>query len=165
MTAATRTAAPAEREALCHYLAAQRRSVLAIVDGLDDADLRRSVVPSGWTPLGLIEHLAVAERFWFDQVVAGLPDPADGRPGPFATASPAARVLALYRDQTARSDGILAGTPLDARPAGPVPAHLAGEINTVRDIVLHMVEESARHAGHLDIARELLDGATGLGPR
>jgi uncharacterized damage-inducible protein DinB len=166
MTTGSHTrAATGERDALCHYLAAQRRSILAIVDGLDDGDLRRPVVPSGWTPLGLIEHLADAERFWFGQVIAGAPDPADGRPGPFATTSPAAQVLAFYRDQTARSDGILAGTALDARPAGPVPAHLAEEIHTVRDVVLHMVEESARHAGHLDIARELLDGATALGPR
>ncbi|HEY6746915.1 MAG TPA: DinB family protein [Mycobacteriales bacterium] len=154
-----------ERAALCHYLAAQRRSVLAIVDGLDDGDLRRPVVPSGWTPLGLIEHLGRAERFWFGQVVAGAPAPADGQPAPFTSRTPAADVLAFYREQTARSDGILAGTSLDARPAGPVPPHLAGEVHTVRDVVLHMVEESARHAGHLDIARELLDGSTALGPR
>ena len=116
-------------------------------------DLRRSVVPSGWTPLGLIEHLAAPSASGSVRSSAGTPDPADGRPGPFAATSPAAQVLAFYRDQTARSDGILAGTALDARPAGPVPAHLAEEVHTVRDVVLHMVEESARHAGHLDIAR------------
>lgn len=155
----------AERDALGHYLAAQRHSVLAIVDGLDDGALRRPVVPSGWTPLGLIEHLAHAERFWFGQVVAGDADPPGDDGNPFTTGRSAADVLASYRRQTAHSDGILAGTALDSLPAGPVPPDMAAEIHTVRDVVLHMVEESARHARHLDIARELLDGATALGPR
>jgi uncharacterized protein YndB with AHSA1/START domain len=54
---------------------------------------------------------------------------------------------------------------LDAPPAGNVPAGMADEIHNVRTVVLHVVEETARHAGHLDIARELIDGRTGLGSR
>jgi hypothetical protein len=162
-----------ERNALSAFLHAQRRSVLAIVEGLDDCDMRRPVVLSGWTPLGMIEHLAHAERFWFEQVITGITDPPGGGPageadaddGPFATRRPVDDVLAFYRQQAVRSDKILAGTPLDSHPAGRIPPDMADQIHTVRDVVLHMVEEVARHAGHLDIARELLDGATGLGPR
>jgi Protein of unknown function (DUF664) len=57
-----------DSQALLTFLDAQRASVLAIVDGLDDDALRAPVVPSGWTPLGLIEHLGFAERYWFQQV-------------------------------------------------------------------------------------------------
>ena len=74
-------------------------------------------------------------------------------------------MLAFYRRQTVHSDGILASTSLDFHPAGAIPPDMANEIHTVRDVILHMVEEVARHAGHLDIARELPDGTTALGPR
>jgi len=67
--------------------------------------------------------------------------------------------------RTKASDEVLASTSLTATPSGNVPADLADEVHAVRDIVLHMIEESARHAGHLDIARELIDGQTGLGAR
>lgn len=160
-----------ERDALRHFLDAQRRSVLAIVAGLDERDLRRSVVPSGWTPLGMIEHLADAERFWFTRVIAGVADPPGGRSadeaeaGPFAGRRPVDETLASYHRQTAHSDKVLANTLLDSCPAGGVPPDMADEIHTARDVILHMIEEVARHAGHLDIARELLDGATALGPR
>jgi hypothetical protein len=135
--------------------------------------MRRVVVPSGWIPLGMIERLRHAERFWFDQIITATQDPLGDRSrqeieaddGPFATSRPVHEVLASYREQVVRSDEILAGTPLDSRPAGHIPPDMADEIHTVRDIVLHMIEELARHAGHLDIARELLDGQTRRGPR
>ena len=73
-------------------------------------------------------------------------------------------VLAFYRKQCAISDEVLARTALTASPSGDVP-YLADEICEVRGIILHMIEETARHAGHLDLARELIDGRTGLGPR
>ena len=67
--------AVAERAALLGYLAAQRAAALAVVDGLDEPSLRRSVVPSGWTCLGLIEHLGHAERFWAQVVLSGEVSP------------------------------------------------------------------------------------------
>ena len=75
--------------------------------------------------------------------------------------------MSYYLAQTARSDEILAATPLDARPATRpmVDIGIADEVITVRDVVLHLIEETARHAGHLDVARELIDGRIGLGPR
>ena len=165
----------AERAALTAFLQAQRRSVLAIVEGLDEDSIREAVVPSGWTPLGMIEHLAHAERFWFQQVLTGqadaLPWPPPGEDddedGPFATEHRLEEVLAFYRKQCAISDEVLARTALSASPSGAVPSSLAvaDEIHAARDIILHMIEETARHAGHLDLARELIDGRTGLGPR
>lgn len=162
-----------ERAALRAFLQAQRRSVLAIVDGLAEHDMHQPVVPSGWTPVGMIEHLGHAERFWFQQVVAGMADsPGDSAgvnagndDGPFATSRQVDEVLTFYREQVAHSDEILAGTPLGGLPAGHIPPDMIDEVHTVRDVILHMVEEIARHAGHLDVARELLDGQTGLGPR
>ena len=160
------------------FLAAQRASVLAIVDGLTEDQLRRTTVPSGWTPAGIIEHLGDAERVWFQHVVAGEPTDADLEPvdieradgtvsDGFRPRRSVAETLPYYRAQTVRSDEILAATPLDARPAARpvVDIGIADYEMTVRDVVLHLIEETARHAGHLDLARELIDGRTGLGPR
>jgi hypothetical protein len=152
-----------ERTALLGFLDAQRRSVLAIVEGLDDAAIRNHVVPSGWSPLGMIEHLTGAERFWFQRVVAGRSGVLEGQ---VSDAEPRTEtVLATYRAECARSDAVLAPLALGGRPAGEIPDGMPEEIADVRTIVLHMIEETARHAGHLDIARELIDGRTGLGPR
>jgi hypothetical protein len=161
----------AEDQALLAFLAAQRDAVLAIVAGLDEQAWHRPVVPSGWTPAGLVEHLGGAEWHWFQGVVAGKhPEPAPGdedQPAYDPTAAfvcdlPSAQIIRGYRDQCASSDAVLAVTPLSAQPRG---RHGRYEPPDVRWIVLHMIEETARHAGHLDIARELLDGQTGLGPR
>ena len=153
------------------FLAAQREAVLSIVEGLDEQAWHRSVVPSGWTPAGLVEHLGGAEWHWFQGVVSGkVPEPEPGdedRPpydpmAAFVTDEPSAEIVAFYRDQCASSDAVLAEMPLSAVPRG---AHGDFRPPDVRWVVLHMIEETARHAGHLDIARELLDGQTRLGPR
>jgi uncharacterized damage-inducible protein DinB len=146
--------------------------VLEIVDGLDEDALRTAVVPSGWTPLGLIEHLGHAERHWFQSVATGsaapLPWPDDAGAdddAPFSTSRPAEAVLAFYRDQIERANAVLTSVPLSAPPLGRHNRDGADDVTDLRTIILHMIEETARHAGHLDIARELLDGETGLGPR
>jgi Protein of unknown function (DUF664) len=160
-----------EDQALLAFLAAQRDSVLSIVAGLDEEAWHRPVVPSGWTPAGLVEHLGGAEWHWFQGVVTGaVPEPQPGdedRPpydptAAFVSDLPSAEIIRFYRDQCASSDAVLAVTPLSAPPRG---RHGRYEPPDVRWIVLHMIEETARHAGHLDIARELIDGQTGLGPR
>ena len=84
---------------------------------------------------------------------------------PFTTSRPTEIVFAFYRDQIDRANAVLASTPLSARPIGRHNREGADEVTDLRFIVLHMIEETARHAGHLDIARELIDGQTGLGPR
>lgn len=156
-----------EKDVLARFLGAQRASVLAIVDGLDDAALATPVLPSGWTVLGLVEHLGHAERHWFQDIVTGSAEPLlwPDENTPLRTTRPAPVVLGFYRDQCRRSDAVLAALPLSAVPVGRHPAPLGSETTILRRVVLHMIEETARHAGHLDAARELLDGATGLGPR
>jgi uncharacterized damage-inducible protein DinB len=161
----------AEAAALLTFLDAQRASVLAIVEGLDADMLATSVLPSGWTPVGLIEHLGCAERHWFQNVATGsaapLPwaDPDEDDDAPFTTPRPADVVVAFYREQIERANAVIASTPLSAPPKGRHNRDGADEVTDLRFIVLHMIEETARHAGHLDIVRELLDGRTGLGPR
>ncbi len=160
-------------EMLREFLRGQRESVLAIVEGMDDADWHRSVVPTGWTPAGLLEHLGGAEWHWFQGVVCGkqpeLPGDLDEDQPPydpltvvFTSDEPSASVVAFYRDQCAASEAVLAMTPLSARPVG---THGDFVPPNVRWVVLHMIEETSRHAGHLDIARELLDGTTRRGGR
>ncbi|WP_308466924.1 DinB family protein [Rathayibacter soli] len=160
---------------LQHFLDAQRSSVLAIVDGLDDEQLATQVLPSGWTPLGMIEHLADAEQHWFQDVACGAvseyawpdvdDDPCDPD-APFTTHHSAVAVLDYYRRQCELSNEILAATPLGAALKGTHNQEWEGEdISDLRWVALHMIEETARHAGHLDAARELLDGTVGLGPR
>lgn len=166
---ATTSTMTAEAVALQHFLDAQRASALAIVDGLTDEQLRTSVLPSGWTSLGLIEHLGHAERHWFQSVAGGtavdLPWPDSGSGQAFTSSHPVAEVVAFYREQCERGNAVLATTPLDAKPVGRHGDWLDDEVTDLRRIVLHMIEETARHLGHLDAARELLDGRTGLGPR
>jgi uncharacterized damage-inducible protein DinB len=163
-----------EKQALQHFLEYQRASVRSIVAGLDEAAWHRSVVPSGWTPAGLVQHLGDAERHWFQQVAEGAADDLpwdEGRPpydphAPFLCDRPAAEVLAYYQQQCDRSDEVLARTPLSAAPRGHHDDPDADvEPANLRWIVLHVIEETACHSGHLDIARELIDGQTELGLR
>lgn len=154
--------------AIVDFLDAQRARALAIVAGLDAEQLATPVLPSGWTPLGLIEHLGHAERHWFQQVALGRAAPLpwadeDDADGPFVTPRDADTVFAFYRAQIERANEVLATTSLDAPPLGRHSRRDTGQVADLRFIVLHMIEETARHLGHLDAARELLDGRVGLG--
>jgi hypothetical protein len=163
-----RSAGPGDQTLLA-FLDAQRDVVLSVVDGLDEQAWHRPAVPTGWTPAGLVAHLGNAERHWFQGVVTGsiaeLPwdagMPAYDPKSPFVCDRPSAEVLGYYRDQCARSDAVLAMTPLSAAPRGRHGDPEMDEPPSVRWIVLHMIEETARHAGHLDAIRELLDGTKG----
>jgi uncharacterized damage-inducible protein DinB len=155
---------------LISFLNAQRTRALAIVAGLNSDQLGTPLLPSGWTPLGMIEHLGHAERHWFQQVAGGsavaLPwpdDPAEDDNAAFTTTRQADVVFAFYRDQIERANAALTSTPLSAPPVGRHNHGNADQVTDLRFIVLHMIEETARHLGHLDAARELLDGRTGLG--
>lgn len=152
---------------LLAFLDAQRRRALEIVDGLDEHQLRTAVLPSGWTPLGLIEHLGRAERHWFQEVALGTADPlpwpeGDEPQGPFVSDRSAEAVLAFYRATVDTANRVLRSAALSTPPRG---THGFNDelIVDVRFIVLHMIEETARHLGHLDAARELIDGRVGLG--
>ncbi|MGL5817636.1 MAG: DinB family protein [Phycicoccus sp.] len=159
-----------EAAMLGHFLRAQRRAVLAIVDGLHETAMNASVLPSGWTPLGLVEHLGDAEWVWFQKVAAGSPGPPpwaerEVTSGGYSSARPVAEVLATYRRRGEESESVLFSRPLDSPPRGTPPPVVTEKVTDLRWVALHMIEETARHAGHLDAARELLDGRTGLGPR
>lgn len=154
---------------LITFLDAQRARALAIVAGLDADQMVKPVLPSGWTPLGMIEHLGHAERHWFQEVALGsaapLPwaDDTDDAEGPFTTTRHPDAVFAFYRDQIERANAVLTSTPLSTPPHGRHSQGAADQVTDLRFIVLHMIEETARHLGHLDAARELIDGSVGLG--
>jgi hypothetical protein len=155
-----------ETDLLVGFLDAQRDHVVEILRGLDEEQLRSSMLPSGWTPLGLVKHLALGvEHYWLRCIVAGesldffteqgLDDQGDWLVGPDERAED---IFALYRDEIARSNEIIAATPLDAPPAQRDPWWGEWPVSDLRFIMLHLIEETACHAGHLDAARELIDG-------
>jgi hypothetical protein len=155
----------AERTLLLRHLTGQRAHVLAQLEGLSEEQLRRPVLPSGWSCLGLVRHLTLSdERYWFEVVVAGEPldfwpegDNGDWRVEPD---EPAEEVIEAYRAAIARADEVMAARRLDDPPAQPedwwVQAGLA--FPDLRAVVVHVLVETSVHAGHLDAARELLDG-------
>ena len=159
------TTASAETTALLKYLNAQREHVLGILAGLDGDALRRPLLPSGWSCLGLVQHLALdVERFWFraivageQAVIAGLADTDNA--WQVGAEVPSEAIFDLYRQESARANAIIAATPPDAAPSW-WPRDIFGDwrIDTLREIVLHVMTETACHAGHLDTARELIDG-------
>ena len=152
-----------EKDLLLETLDGAREHVLGILDGLSSDDLRRPILPSGWTCLGLVNHLAMdVERFWFSHVIAGVPESggesADDawHVGPDI---PAADVLDSYRREIERANAVVSAADLDEAP-GWWPAELFGSwrLASVRQTMLHVITETACHAGHLDAARELIDG-------
>ena len=135
-----------------------RSCLLKKLDGLDEEQQRRRLVVSGTTLLGLVRHSIDGERYWFSYVVGGderyaevdfsMEVPDDVRPE---------EVVASYRAAIADSDVAVRERGLDAMAARwdfEVP-------KSVRWVVAHMTGETARHAGHADILRELIDGVTG----
>jgi uncharacterized damage-inducible protein DinB len=136
--------------------------VLWKLDGLSEYDVRRPLVRTGTNLLGLVKHLAAVEYWWlcvrFGRATEPLPfldeDPdADLR---VESGESTADILAFYARANAATDAVVA--ELDVESTGTTAA---GEKVTLRWALIHMIEETARHVGHMDIARELLDGATG----
>jgi hypothetical protein len=159
-----------EKVALQHFLQYQRASVRAIVGGLSEEAWHTSIVPSGWTPAGFVEHLGGAEHHWFQEVIEGIESepPSEESDEPydphaaFVSDLSSSEILRNYQEECDRSDAVFARTSMSAVPRGH---HGDDEIPSVRWVVLHMIEETAAHSGHLEIARELLDGKTNLGLR
>jgi hypothetical protein len=154
-----------ERTTLEVFLDYYREAVKGKVRGLSDEDARRRLVPSATTLLGLIKHLCRVEVSWFQHRLAQIPseelpalrwiDQPDGdfRLAPEETVE---TLLAQYEEQCAVSRETAARFELD----DAVPHPVLGEVS-LRWIYVHMIEETARHAGHADILREQLDGSTG----
>ena len=151
-----------ERAALRGFLQRQRELVVWKVSGLPAEVLQAQSTPTGSTPLGIVAHLTAVERWWFGVQVAGEPEerlgfPRDGDLGHFLVPAGTSteEVLQAYAAECARVDALMADVPLDAGD----PEH-----GTVRWVYLHMIEETARHLGQLDLLRERADGATGEDP-
>jgi uncharacterized damage-inducible protein DinB len=145
---------PDERELFLRWLQFLRGAVIRKVEGLSDADAR-------WQPegrlislLGVINHLTHVEWRWIDGGMLGAEvsrSEGEVRPGQELTVDAA---IAAYRERAAATDAVVRSMPLTE------PSR-RGESLDLRWIVLHLINETARHAGHADATRELLDGTTG----
>jgi hypothetical protein len=151
-----------ERETLDSLLDFLRATVVNKVAGLtDEQGFAAPVPPSRLTPAGVVKHLTGVERFWFSIDFAGgdLPWPwTDDDPHggfPLADGDTLASVVAGYLAECERSRAAVAGADLDDVARGE------GMAFTLRYALAHMVEETARHCGHLDLLREVTDGQTG----
>lgn len=138
-------------QALLQY---QRDSIVRKVTGVDDAAVRRPLVDSGTSLLWLVRHMAQAETLWILHRFAGQPvDLPDDRVRPYTLAA----AVESYRETWDRVDAVVAVASLEesCRDPGDAPP-----VN-LRWVLMHLLEETARHAGHADILRELIDGHTG----
>jgi uncharacterized damage-inducible protein DinB len=153
-----------ERTQLTGFLDFLRASVVWKCSGLTDEQARRSLLPSELTTIaGLLGHLTLVENYWFRVILDGQPDEwAEAleldQDAEFRAAhrTPIERLIADYQAETALCREIVA-----ARAFDDTVVFKEREPLTVRWVVAHMVEETARHLGHLDLLRELTDGLTG----
>jgi hypothetical protein len=154
------------KEALLVCLEIQRAHVLGSVEGLDAAQMRRPTLPTNWNCVGMVRHLAIdVERLWFRRTVAGeqLDDPSEAAPAwEVGVDTTPDEVVALYRAEVERSNAIIEATPLEAPPKHWEEHFGSWRLPDLRAIMLHVIAETACHAGHLDAARELIDGGTWL---
>jgi uncharacterized damage-inducible protein DinB len=148
---------------LLFFLNRVRDSVVRASEGLTDEQQRTPGVASGTSLLGLIQHLTAVEEHWFQKVFLGE-DGEDGRTDMSMEVPATAtqnELVAAYGRACARSDEIVLLCPdLSTLAAAVNPGE--SRRASLRRIVAHMIEETARHAGHADILREQIDGATGL---
>lgn len=153
-----------ERTQLLGWLDLQRQLVRWKCEGISDDDAHRAVLPPSplMTLAGLVSHLRWTEHCWFEVVFLGSGEEENPQFGEEEDADwrmdgvPLARLLDEYERQWARSNEIVAAHALD-EPG----AHELAQGTTLRWMLLHMLEETARHVGHADAVRELLDGTRG----
>jgi uncharacterized damage-inducible protein DinB len=155
---------------LQRYLQAARDVLIWKLDGLSEYDVRRPLTPTGTNLLGLIKHLASVELGYFGETFgrpSGEPlpwfaDDAEPNADMWATAAESReQIVGLYHRAWAHADATIGALPLTA--TGHVPWWPADRNEvTLHRILVHMIAETDRHAGHADIVRELIDGAAGL---
>ena len=156
-----------ERSTLVEYLRAYRLTLEMKCADLDAGQLaRRSVPPSTMSLLGLIRHLAHVERSWFRRVMAGQDAPdlyrtVDDRDGDWngAVADPevVAQAWQAWRDEVTFAEQFVSGTD-DLAIRGTMRD---GNAVSLREVLVHLIEEYARHCGHADLLRERIDGRVG----
>lgn len=155
---------------LHRYLQAAREALLWKLEGLSEYDIRRPLTPTGTNLLGLVKHLAGVELEYFGitfgrpsgESLPWLDDDAEPNADMWATAQESReQIIELYRRAWSHADATIDALPLDA--IGRVPWWKPGQDEvTLHRILVHVVAETNRHAGHADIVRELIDGAVGL---
>jgi len=155
---------------LRHYLQLAREALIWKLDGVSDYDIRRPMVPTGTNLLGLVKHVASVEAGYlgdtfgrpFPEQLPWLEVGAEPNADMWATADESrAEIVGLYRRVWAHSDVTLDTLALDALGHVPWWPEDRSEV-TLHTILIHMIAETDRHAGHADIIRELIDGAAGL---
>ncbi|TNM37587.1 DinB family protein [Nocardioides albidus] len=151
------------RDYLTHYRETLERKCAGLTP---EQMATRSVPPSSMSLLGLVRHLARVEHFWFQRALVEVEDDRiydDGDAG-FAVVEPTEAAVteawAAWREQVALADAWLDGQR-DGGLGRVVTFRQGTETSSIRDILLHMVEEYARHCGHADLLRECIDGVTG----
>lgn len=168
----TGTGVTGERADLLQALGTQRHFLRLTVQGLTDEQATRRTTVSELDLAGLIKHVASVERSWVDFILdgpatAGDPDDWSEHAESFRMQpdESLAGLLARYAEVARRTDGLVAGLPdLDAsQPLPEAPWFEAGARWSARRVLLHIVAETAQHAGHADIIRESLDGAKSMG--
>lgn len=157
-----------QKQILCAYLTRSRDAVLWKLEGASERDLRMPMTPTGTNLLGVVKHLATVEAEYFGACI-GVPWPepmpwaaegAETNADMWATADETPeQVIDLYRRVIAFADANIAALPLDA-PA-EVPWWGVDDQVTLGWLLTHMIAETDRHAGHLDIVRETIDGERG----
>jgi uncharacterized damage-inducible protein DinB len=148
-----------ERTTLLAFLGYLREAVVRKAQGVPDEAARTPAVPSGTSLLGLLRHLAAVELNWFVWAYEGT----GAQPWDDAVTAPGddtvAAATAAYREAVRRADTVVAACADLDRPGARSLRETAPP--SMRWILVHMIEETGRHAGHADIVRELHDGATG----
>ena len=154
------------KEILLQQLSYYRATLLAKLEGLSDDQLRNSAVPSGWSPLGLLKHLVFVERRWmqwgFEAEQLSDPRGDEDPSGKGWLVTPDDNVP----DLRARLAEIAARTEAAAKNAeltdrGKLGGRFSSDPPTLGWILAHLLQEYARHVGHLDVVRELIDGSVG----
>lgn len=155
---------------LHRYLEAARDALVWKLEGLPEHDVRRPMTPTGTNLLGLVKHVASVESEYLGEVFGRpFPEPlpwfaegAEPNADMWATAEESREeILALYDRVRAHADATVEALDLDARGAVPWWPEERREV-TLHQILVHLIAETGRHAGHADITRELIDGAVGL---
>jgi hypothetical protein len=155
---------------LHRYLQTGRDALLWKLDGLSEYDVRRPLVPTGTNLLGLVKHVASVEIGYFGETFGRpssepLPwfaDDAEDNADMWATADESREdIIGLYHRAWAHSDATIEALPLDAIGNVPHWPEDRREVSLHR-ILVHMIAETHRHAGHADLVRELIDGSVGL---
>ena len=157
---------------LHRYLQAGRDAMLWKLDGLSEYDVRRPMVATGTNLLGLVKHLASVESGYFgetfgrpfEEPLPWFDEGAEPNADLWATAEESReQLVGLYRRVWAHSDATIEALPLEATGQVPWWPPERREV-TLHRVLVHMIAETDRHAGHADIVRELIDGTVGLRP-